>query len=188
MKPRPAKSSKPPVGRPSDYSIELCEQAHTLAQQGATDREIAQHLGVNQATYYRWRNSHPEFREAIRLGKEGADQRVESALYHRAVGYTFDSLKILQHDGKPVLVPYAEHVPPDVSAAKMWLTNRKPTEWREKSADDPPPGLNVDIDIMSIAKSVAYLLQLGAQRQSQDVGETIDMQPESKQITGPCES
>jgi hypothetical protein len=26
-----------------------------------------------------------------------------------------------------------EHVPADVGAAKLWLTNRKPKEWRETS-------------------------------------------------------
>lgn len=30
------------------------------------------------------------------------------------------------------VVPYIEHVPPDVGAIKMWLCNRRPKEWAEK--------------------------------------------------------
>jgi hypothetical protein len=32
---------------------------------------------------------------------------------------------------KPVLVPYQEHIPPDVTACIFWLKNRRPKEWRD---------------------------------------------------------
>jgi hypothetical protein len=59
---------------------------------------------------------------------------VVSSLYHRAVGYTYDSVKIfLDRDTKkPIYAPYREHVPPDVAACLRWLMNRRPDEWREQ--------------------------------------------------------
>jgi len=107
-----------------------------MCQQGATDREVAQRLEIAEGTLYRWRHEHPEFREALRLGKESADDRVEKALYNRAVGYSFDSIKIMQHDGEVIVEPYVEHVPPDVGAAKLWLTNRRGEKWRDKTSTE----------------------------------------------------
>src|SRR6185437_13026917 len=116
-------------GRPSDYRLEHCERAAQLAIVGATDEEIAQALDIHPSTLYRWFAAHPEFREAVKLGKEAADDRVERSLYHRAVGYTHPAVKIMQDKGTPVLVRYDEHVPPDPGAAFNWLKNRRPDEW-----------------------------------------------------------
>lgn len=125
-----------PAGRPSEYRIEFSETAHRLAQQGATDREIAEALDIAESTLYLWRHTHPEFLEALKLGKEAADDRVESALYHRAIGYRHDAIKIMQNSGQVIIEPYVEHVPPDIGAIKLWLTNRRPDRWREKQVTE----------------------------------------------------
>jgi hypothetical protein len=60
----------------------------------------------------------------------------------------------MQHLGEPVYAEYVEHVPPDPGAAKLWLTNRRPEEWREKTYNELTgkdgaalvPVLNVTID------------------------------------------
>jgi Asp-tRNA(Asn)/Glu-tRNA(Gln) amidotransferase A subunit family amidase len=120
------------VGRPTDYQPEFCQVAHSLAQEGATDREVAEAIDVSERTLYRWKHEHPEFRQALQLGKDAADERVEQSLYRRAVGYSFDAIKIMQNAGEAFVEPYVEHVPPDVGAAKFWLTNRRGQDWREK--------------------------------------------------------
>jgi hypothetical protein len=120
-------------GRPSDYKVEFCERANRLAAQGATDREVAEALDVHEATVHRWKHEHPEFRESLKLGKEAADERVVQSLYRRAVGYSFDAVKITQFQGDPVVVPYVEHVPPDTTAAIFWLKNRQGKDWRDKN-------------------------------------------------------
>lgn len=139
------------MGRPTEFKPEFCEIAFRLAAEGATDIEIADACEVHVATYYRWRAQHPTFREATKLGKEAADDRVEASLYHRAVGYSHDAVKIFMPAGakKPVLAHYREHYPPDTAAASLWLRNRRANEWREKvvHAGDPDnpvmPVLNV---------------------------------------------
>jgi len=104
-----------------------------MAQAGATNREIAHALDVAEGTYYRWLHEHPELREASKLGKEAADERVEQSLYRRATGYSYDAIKIMQYEGAVIVEPYVEHVPPDTNAASLWLRNRKPAEWRDKT-------------------------------------------------------
>jgi hypothetical protein len=121
-----------PLGRPTDYRPDFCELAANLCVHGATDFEVAEALGVFVSTVYRWKARYPDFCEALKVGKELADDRVEFSLYHRAVGYSHHAVKIMQNMGVPLLVPYTEHVPPDAGAATMWLTNRRGDTWRTK--------------------------------------------------------
>lgn len=123
-----------PHPAPTPYDPVICEQARKLCQLGATDVELADFFGVSVQTVYRWKIEFSEFCEATKVGKAAADDRVERSLYNRAVGYTFDAVKIFMPAGAkaPVHAPYREHVPPDTAAAKHWLNNRRSQEWREK--------------------------------------------------------
>jgi hypothetical protein len=128
----PSKDGKAKGGRPSSYKPEFAEQAAKLCALGATDIEVADFFGVSDRTIYRWQAQFPEFCQALKSGKEAPNDRVERSLYHRAVGYSFDSVKIFQHQGVIVEAPYREHVPPDTTAAIFWLKNRRPDLWRDK--------------------------------------------------------
>ena len=115
---------------------------------------------------------HQPFCDAIRVAREIADERVGFSLYERAVGYTFDSVKILQNSGIPVIVPFKDHVPPDVSAAKFWLTNRQPDKWREVSRQEVsgPNGKPIELDssdTIDQARRVAFALGRALERQRQ---------------------
>jgi hypothetical protein len=127
------------IGRPTKYDPKYAEQAAKLVELGATDIELADFFDVDTATIYRWRNTHSAFCEAVIAGKSRADDRVERSLYNRAVGYTFESEKVFQHQGEIVRAPTREHVPPDPGAALNWLKNRKPEKWRDVKtlAGDP---------------------------------------------------
>lgn len=128
-----ANSRKPrKPGKPTEYRSEYCDIAKRLCEQGSTDQEIADVLRVHRATLYRWLSEHAEFRDALKLGKEPADDRVERSLFNRAVGYEYDAVKIMQDKGVPIIVPYREHVPPDPGAAFNWLKNRRPEKWRDR--------------------------------------------------------
>lgn len=123
------------TGRPSSFKPEYVEQARKLAQLGATDREAADFFEVAESTLYLWKHTHPEFSEALKVGKDAADARVEQSLYRRALGYTHDAQKIhVASDGGITQVPYTEHYPPDTTAAIFWLKNRKRDEWRDIKA------------------------------------------------------
>lgn len=119
-------------GRDSSYKPEYANIAKTACELGATNHELGQMFGVSSATIIAWSHRYVEFSDALTCGKEAADVRVERALYNRAVGYSFESEKIFNHQGEIIRAPTTEHVPPDPSAAKLWLTNRKPENWRDK--------------------------------------------------------
>jgi hypothetical protein len=100
---------------------------------GMTEYELAKVFGISTETLDQWQHDHPEFSEALILGKGVADERVKRSLYHRAVGYNVNAEKIFynRRTGKVVRVPYIKHVPPDVTAALSWMRNRDPQNWRE---------------------------------------------------------
>lgn len=116
--------------RPTKYKSEFAKVAKKLCELGATDNEVGEALGVHVATIYRWRNQYKEFCDSLKAGKAKTDDRVEMALYRRAVGYTHEAVKIFQFQGQEVKIDYTEIVQPDVTAMIFWLKNRKPAEWR----------------------------------------------------------
>ena len=85
---------------------------------------------MTTVTIRRWRREHQGVCNALRAGKAEADTRVEHALYHRAVGYSYDAVTVMQNAGVPMIVPYREHIPPDVVACTLWLKNRQSDKWR----------------------------------------------------------
>lgn len=124
------------MARPTSFKPEFAEQARKLASLGATDREAAEFFKVAESTLYLWKHTQPEFSEALKVGKEMADARVEQSLYRKAVGYSFDAVKMHAYEGVVSITPYVEHVPPSDTAAIFWLKNRKPDQWRDKQDVD----------------------------------------------------
>ena len=127
------------VGRPSSYRPEFAEQARKLCLLGATDAQLGEFFGVSEVTINAWKTAHPEFLKSLKDGKEKADALVAHSLYHRALGYKHDAVKIIavargDNQGSSVeQVPYTEHYAPDTTAAIFWLKNRRPDLWRDKT-------------------------------------------------------
>lgn len=120
-------------GAPTKYDPAMCAEARNYCELGATDQEVARYLDISVAALYRYKARYPEFKQAFKVGKEAADDRVERSFYARAVGYEHDAVKIFyDKDAGVVEAPYVEHHPPDVTAGIMWLKNRLPDKWRDK--------------------------------------------------------
>lgn len=133
------------MGRPSSYDPAFTRQVVALCRLGATDPELADFFDVTVRTLNRWKVAHAEFAEAIRKGKEPADDRVEDSLYHRAMGteyekaHPFKVKKIIYGaDGKKIqeeerieVVMVKEVIPPDTTAMIFWLKNRRSKDWRD---------------------------------------------------------
>lgn len=119
-------------GRPTKYCRQYEEQARKLCKLGATVPDLADFFGVAVSTVNLWASRYPAFSDSLKAGREIADQAVEQSLFRRAIGYEHDAVKIMQHQGSAVIVPYVERYPPDTTACIFWLKNRKPEQWRDK--------------------------------------------------------
>lgn len=146
MKIKPAKR----IGRPSGYKPEYCRIVQAMCELGATMPEVADALGITLATLYRWRISFPAFCEALKVGKEPADDAVEASLLKRAQGYDVVVEDVRVVGGKIKKVNVIKHIPPDPTSMIFWLKNRRRSEWRnadwrsEQEApalEDPDPGV-----------------------------------------------
>lgn len=122
-----------PGGRPTKYKPGFAKKAQILCENGATDADLADFFKVTTRTIQNWASVHPEFFLSLKNAKAVADGRVERALYQKAVGFEHDTIKIMQYEGNPVIVPYREKVAPDTTACIFWLKNRDPKNWRDKT-------------------------------------------------------
>ena len=120
-------------GRPSKYKPEYAEQAKKLCQLGATDEDLADFFSVGIRTIANWKAEFSEFLQALKAGKDEADDRVERSLYQRAVGYSYDAIHFTSFQGAVTKTEYREHVAPDVTAQIFWLKNRRSEAWRDKT-------------------------------------------------------
>ncbi len=122
-------------GRPSIWQDSFLLVVNGATQLGATDREIAQMIGVSERTLNNWKHTRPELAEALKIGKEVADNRVERSLYQRALGYEQEEVKIFMPAGadKPVYASYVAKVAADTTAAIFWLKNRRGENWRDRT-------------------------------------------------------
>jgi transposase-like protein len=123
-----------PPGRPTVYDPSYPRLAAAMCKLGATDEEVAEALGVARSTLYVWHARYPEFQEAMKLGKEPADDRVERSLYQRATGFTAKTEKVFNNQGQIIRVETEEYFPPDAAAAWKWLAARR--GWTEKVTHD----------------------------------------------------
>lgn len=161
-----------PAGRPSLYDESYPKQAEKLCRLGATDQEIADFFEVDIRTVYRWKTLHEEFCQALKAGKDEADDRVERSLYQKAVGYEQDEVKIFMPAGadEPVYAPFRAKVAPDTTAAIFWLKNRRPGEWRDKQTLEHTGKDGGPIALDASKLSTAALAELLAAREPQSDG------------------
>ena len=119
------------AGRPSKYDPDRHPiWAEGLAKLGKIEDDIAAAMGIHVSTLRDWKKKFPEFSVALKIGKSEADTAVENSLFKRAMGYTYEELKIV-NDGERV-EKTVKQVAPDTTAQIFWLKNRKPDEWRDK--------------------------------------------------------
>lgn len=153
--------SKEKHGR-SKFRPEYIDVAREMCRLGATDIEVARGLSISLSCLWRWQSEHEDFFRAFLEGKDHCDDRVERAMYHRAVGYSFPAVKIFNNQGVPVVVPYIEHVPPDVGAQSRWLKHRRKDDWGDQNQLDLTSGAEAFANIWNAIATGQVLPMLKA--------------------------
>lgn len=146
---------KAKMGRPTKYKPEYALVAAALCRRGATDFELAEEFEVDTSTIWRWSCKYEDFHKAVHIAKGMYDARVERALAQRATGYAVHVEKVFCFQGEITRARTVEHIPADVGAAKMWLTNRKGADWRDRTQVEH--GNVGDFDQMTPEELDAYI-------------------------------
>ena len=118
-------------GRPTVYKPENAEIARHACMLGASNETLAERFEVSRRTIDNWITAIPEFSDAVRHGRQVADESVVAALYARATGMERKSIKVVEGDGGQVTTTHTVQALPDVRACIFWLRNRRPEQWRE---------------------------------------------------------
>ena len=120
-------------GRPSKYKPEYADIARKLcAQCGFIDLQLAKWFEVNVDTIYQWKLKHPEFAEALKVGKAETDDLVERSVVAHISGYyvTEDEM-----DRFGNVKQMRKWVPGNPHAGMKWLAARRPEVYRERNED-----------------------------------------------------
>lgn len=64
-----SKPAKRPVGRPSKYRPEYCDEIIELGKNGKSIAQMAAHFDVDKASVFRWAEEHEDFRTALARAK-----------------------------------------------------------------------------------------------------------------------
>ena len=125
----------------SKYDPAFIPLARQLAEHGALDRDLARAFGVTITTLRQWTLRHAAFGAAVRLGKAVADDAVEEALFHRALGYSYMRERVFLTDDDEVLRTHIlVELQPSLPAALFWLTRRRNERWsRHRQRPDLDP-------------------------------------------------
>lgn len=123
------------MARPSKYETHVAPRLGEVAdwlRNGATEKEVAERLGIAMSTFCEYKRQFSEFSEVLKKTRDAVDGEVENALLQSALkGNT--------------------------AAQIFWLKNRRSDKWRDKpidSSDESPEGLKITIErsIVNLSK------------------------------------
>lgn len=125
-----AKSRKGVGGRKSKYESHVLphfDQIEKWLNNGATEKQIADSLGIAESTLHEYKNKYPEFLELFKKKRTALIEDLRGAIVKRAMGYDYEetTTTIRQEKGKQVQVveKKRKHMPPDVAALNLALKN-----------------------------------------------------------------
>ena len=98
-----------------------------------TEGQIAKRLGISVCSFEKYKNEHPELKEALQTGNEHLADKLKSALKKKAMGYFYtETRKTQQKKGKESFVTVEtveRYAHPDTGAIHLLLKNIDPN-WR----------------------------------------------------------
>jgi hypothetical protein len=150
------------TGGVSKYSPTLLPIAQRAANMGMTEVELAELFGVDRRTLLNWRREHKDFEDAVRMGKDGPNNRVVAAMFQRAIGYEYKVQKSRMNKAGD-LIEWEEtiHVPADVTAGIFWLKNRDNQNWNDRTGSGESSFENYsDAELAKIVREKAAKLIL----------------------------
>lgn len=119
-------------GRPTLKTDERIAKTLELAQLGKTNVQMAEIIGVSEATIRRWMLLDFEFSTAVKLLKQEADELIEASLFKSALGYDKRTKKnIVTRDGVEEIED-TTYYPPNPTSMIFWLKNRRPKQWKDR--------------------------------------------------------
>ena len=124
-------------GRKSAYEITIKPRFSDISEwlkNGATEKQIADNLGVAYSTFNKYKAEKTEFAEFLKNGRKSLVIQLRGALVKKALGFSYKETKKIIVGGEVERVEETVKTAlPDVAALNLCLKNYDPDEW----ANDP---------------------------------------------------
>lgn len=147
-------------GRKNQYETHVVPYFSQISEwltNGATERQIAENLGIGYSSFNRYKTDYREFRELLKNGRRNLVAELRGALVKRAIGFDYTETKVVkEHTEFPELIRdfllengftqeeldkamlvkteiAQKHALPDVAALNLALKNYDKDNW----ANDP---------------------------------------------------
>lgn len=129
-------------GRPNKYDSHVKPRFLEIEEWlkiGATEKEIAENLGINKGMMCEYKKRYKEFAELIKNGRKQPVQAIKAALYKKAVGFKYTERTITESDKNGITVQtFEKYSLPDPTAAMMLLKHwDKDDNGNSKWTQDP---------------------------------------------------
>ncbi|MCP3776563.1 transposase [Paenibacillus sp. MZ04-78.2] len=126
--------------RPSKFETHVLPRLTEIqewCQEGLTNEQMCEKLGIAPASWYEYASKHPMFAELINWGKSVTIARVENSLLKTAMGYEYEEIKTIVEEDKngkkrTRIEKVKRHQPPNPTAMIFYLKNRAPNEWNDR--------------------------------------------------------
>lgn len=128
-------------GRKSVYETHIEPRFSEISkwlENGATEKQIYENLGVSRNAFYKYKKDKKEFYELLKNGRKNLVIELRGALVKKALGFKYIERKTVtgkDANGEPVerTEIYERAALPDVAALNLCLKNYDADEW----ANDP---------------------------------------------------
>ncbi len=125
----------------SKYDENFPERAMNFASDGLTDRQIAYQMGISRSSFYNYKQQHPEFAEAIEVGRDVVDGRVENRLLELAMGNYTITTHVTDHEGRTRTT--VKDAIPNLKAIQYWL--KRSDQRKGIPAEEKEPVVEVEL-------------------------------------------
>lgn len=134
-------------GRKNKYFTHVeprLDEIREWAKKGLTDAEMMELLGISHNSFYKYKNEYDDFKDALKTGKQFADDLVEQALYKSAIGYYYEEEAVTN---KGEVVSVKKYSKPNITAQIFWLKNRRKDDWRDKQDIEHSGGMDIEVNL-----------------------------------------
>lgn len=128
------------MGRKTSYRKKYLPIILEMARKRNTDREIASALGVPKSTFSDWLQKYPDLSDRLLEAREAPIREVEANFFKRANGFTIQQREIEVDPKDRTTVTSIKvkdrYFPPNVTAATLILTNKLPSEYKNRQSHE----------------------------------------------------
>lgn len=125
---------------------------------GLTNVRMAELFDIDVSVFEAWIREHPEFKDAVHRGRDGADEEIALSMRKMAIGYDYTTEHVVvegtgRGESSAVIMKVKQHQPAQQKAAAYWLSKRKADVWGDK-----PQGTGTPAEVAKAAREAIAAL------------------------------